>query len=395
MFSPQYMQRINDNLKQVEESGRWGIRRIISTPTGPRACLDNKETIVITTNNYLNLGNNEELKQAASIALCKYGGGEAAGPRICGVTDLHLEFENYLANFSCTERALLFNSCYYANVAAIPALAKKGDVILSDELNHASIIDGCRLSGAVVDAYPHLDLKYVEEKLKEYQNQFNARVIVTDGVFSMDGDIAPLPDLIELARKYDAVLVVDDSHATGVMGKTGKGTPEYFGVEGQIDVMISTLGKAMGGSIGGYVASNTKIIEHMIQVSRYRFTNVVPASCIAYAYAAFRYMEKHPELLSKLHDNAAYFKSELRKSGFNVPDSIAPIVPVIIGDAQKAMDMSSALFELGVFVQGYTYPAVPEGLERLRFIISAGHDHVILDEVVAACIKTGKKLGVI
>ena len=211
----------------------------------------------------------------------------------------------------------------------------------------------------------------------------------------MDGDLAPLPELIGLCQNYNTILVVDDSHATGVMGKTGKGTAEYFGVEGQVDVIVTTLGKAMGGGLGGVAAVNTAIAEHLIQSSRYRFSNGPTAANVAYAFAAFQYLEKHPELLTQLHNAAAYFKTEMRRAGFNVPDSAAPIVPVIIGNPGLTMTMSEALFEQGVFVQGYTFPAVPERLERLRFIISAGHDNETLDQVVAACVKTGKKLGVI
>lgn len=395
MISPEYQKRINADLKQVEESGRWGLRRIIATPTGPRAKLDSQDTIIITNNNYLNLSNDQELVAEAIAAMRKYGGGQAAGPRICGLTDLHVAFEEYLAQFHSMERCLLFNSCYYANVATLPALSQKGDLIFSDAYNHASIVDGCRLSGAKVEVYPHLDLSYVEQRLREDGSNYQARVLVTDGVFSMDGDLAPLPQLIELTNKYEVVLVVDDSHGTGVMGKTGKGTAEYFGVEDKIDVIISTLGKAMGGSIGGYVAANAQIIEHIVQNSRYRFTNVVPTTSTAFAFAAFRYLEKHPELPAKLHQAAGYFKEQLRKEGFIVPESQAPIVPLIVGDAQKAMNMSELLFDEGVFVQGYTYPAVPKGLERLRFIISVGHTPEIVDEVVAACVKVGKQLQII
>ncbi len=395
MLSEFRINEMKNELRAIEEKGLLGVRRILSGPQGPQAILDGKETIILTSTNYLGLSSNPELIGESQKALHEYGGGLSSGPRICGVTDLHLEFEDYIAKFNKTEKALLYSSCFNANIGVLTALAGKNDVIFSDELNHASIVDGCRLSGAKIEVYPHLDLDYLKDKLK-LSASYDKRLIITDGVFSMEGDIAPLPEFIEIARQYDAILIVDDAHATGVIGRQGRGTAELFGVLGQVDIITSTLGKAMGGTIGGYAASNSVIIEYLIQKSRnYRFTNVVPSSSTAYSFAAFKYLEKHQNLLSNLRDNTNYFRDKLLSLGFEVMASQTPIVPVMIRDPKAATAMSSELLKKGVFVQGYTYPVVPQGHERLRCIISAAHTKVQLDKAAETFEVVGKEIGTI
>ncbi len=395
MISEFRINEMENELKSIEEKGMLGVRRILSGPQGPQAILDGKDTIILTSTNYLGLSSNPDLIAESTKALVEYGGGLSSGPRICGVTDLHLEFEDYIAKFNKTEGALLYSSCYNANIGVLTALADKNDVIFSDELNHASIVDGCRLSSAKIEVYPHLDLDYLKKKL-ESTADYGKRLIITDGVFSMDGDIAPIPQLIEIAREFDAILIVDDAHATGVIGEHGRGTAELFGVLGEIDIITSTLGKAMGGTIGGYVAGNSILIKYLIQKSRnYRYTNVVPSSSTAYSFAAFKYLEKHQNLLNDLKDNTNYFKNRLLSLGFEVMDSKTPIVPVMVRDPKTATAMSKELLKRGVFVQSYTYPVVPHGHERLRCIISAAHKKEQLDRATQIFEVVGKEIGAI
>ena len=282
-----------------------------------------------------------------------------------------------------------------ANIGVIATLVGKGDIIFSDALNHASIVDGCRLSGATIEPYAHCDMKALEKGLTEAM-EYQMKLIVTDGVFSMDGDIVPLPDIIELARRFEAIVVVDDAHAVGVLGKTGRGTAEYFGLEGQIDVITSTLGKAMGGIVGGYVAYRANVIEYLVQKARtYRFTNVVPAALVKSSLAAFKKLETQPTLLAHLWENTNHFKGALTEAGFELAPSKTAIVPVIIRNGALAMEMSNRLLEEGVFIQGYVYPVVPKGEERLRCMISAAHTKEDLDTAVNAFISVGKDLHVI
>ncbi|HHY37461.1 MAG TPA: glycine C-acetyltransferase [Clostridia bacterium] len=389
-------EKMESDLRSLKDQGLWGVRRILSSAQGPRAVLDGRETVILTSTNYLGLASDPDVVAEATRILQTHGAGEASGPRICGVTDIHLQLEEYIARFHKTERAVLFASCFLANVGVITALMGKEDVIFSDALNHASIVDGCRLSGAKIQVYPHLDLKALEDGLRS-AGGYRCKMIITDGVFSMDGDVAPLPELIEIARRYEAILVVDDAHATGVLGRSGKGTPELFGVEGQVDIITSTLGKAMSGSIGGYVASTAQIVEYMIQRARtYRFTNVVPAATVATALAAFKKLESHSEtILGRLRENTRYFKDALSAAGFEIAPSQTPIVPVMVRDGALAMDMSARLLEEGVFVQGYSYPVVPRGEERLRCIVSAAHTREDLDFAVDAFNRVGKRLKLI
>ncbi|QUL99252.1 MAG: glycine C-acetyltransferase [Candidatus Fermentithermobacillus carboniphilus] len=395
MISEELQNKIRDELEELKSQGLWGYRRIISSAQGAHAILDGRDTIILTSTNYLGLASDPEVVQETEKILRRYGAGESSGPRICGVTDIHLALEEYLAHFHKTERALLFPSCFLANVGAIATLVGKGDAIFSDALNHASIIDGCRLSGAKIHVYPHLDLAHLEKDLAAAEG-YRTKLIVTDGVFSMDGDLAPLPDLISIARRYNAVLMVDDAHGVGVLGENGRGTPELFGVEGQIDILTSTLGKAMSGSIGGYIATSSLLTEYYIQKARtYRFTNVVPAHVVASALAAFKKMESLPEIRTRLWDNTRYFRRLLTSLGFEVAPSQTPILPVMIRDGAVAMEMSARLLDEGVFVQGYCYPVVPRGEERLRCIVSAAHTRDDLDAAAQAFERVGRSLGIL
>ena len=387
--------KIAADCQSLKEQGLWGLRRILTGKQGPRAILDGRDTIILTSTNYLGLAADQEIVAETVAAVQSHGVGEASGPRICGVTDIHLKLEEVIASFLRTERALLFSSCMLANIGVIATLVGKGDIIFSDALNHASIVDGCRLSGAAIQAYAHCDMKALEKGLTEAK-EYKMKLIVTDGVFSMDGDIVPLPDIIELARRFEAVLVVDDAHGVGVLGKTGRGTAEYFGLEGQIDVITSTLGKAMGGIVGGYAASRADVIEYLVQKARaYRFTNVVPAALVKSSLAAFKKLETQPTLLARLWENTTHFKGSLTEAGFELAPSKTAIVPVMIRNGALAMEMSNRLLEEGVFIQGYVYPVVPKGEERLRCMISAAHTKEDLDTAVNAFISVGKDLHVI
>jgi glycine C-acetyltransferase len=365
--------------------------------------------VMLASNNYLGLANHPRIVQAAREGLEKFGFGMASVRFLCGTQDIHLALEKKLAEFLGVEDAILHSSCFAANDAFFTAIFSSDlgmsdyrDVIYSDQLNHASIIDGIRLARIAtkttdLHAYKHNDLAELERLLQSNEaSDYRTRVIVTDGVFSMEGQYAPIDKFVELAKKYDALLVVDDSHATGVLGKTGRGTPEHCGVHGQVDVITGTLGKALGGAAGGFIAGKKQLIDFMRQKSRpYTFSNTLPPPIAAATLEAIRILEEDPSLVAKLQSNTLYFREEVKRIGFTILEGIHAIVPVMLGEAATAQDMSAELLDEGVYVRGLWYPVVPKGEARLRVQISAAHERQDLDKALQAFERVGKKLGVL
>jgi glycine C-acetyltransferase len=347
------------------------------------------------SNNYLGLANHPQVVEAAREATKKYGVGPAAVRSIAGTMDLHVQLEQRLAKFKGAEDVITFQSGFTANLGTISALVGKEDVIFSDRLNHASIIDGCRLSGARIVAYEHNDPSALEDAIKEHASNYRRALIVTDGVFSMDGDIAPLPELYEVAKKYDILFMVDDAHGEGVLGKGGRGIVDHFGLHGKVDVEVGTMSKAFG-VVGGMVAGDKVIIEWLRQRGRpFLFSSAVTAPDAAACLAAVDLLEESTELVDRLWSNAKYFKEEMRKLGFDTGVSETPITPVMLGEAPLAQQFSRELFEEGVFAMSIGYPTVPKGKARIRVMISAAHDNDDLGKGLEAFEKVGKKLGVI
>jgi glycine C-acetyltransferase len=336
---------------------------------------------------------------AGKAALDRFGAGTASVRFICGTFTIHRELEAACARLVGTEASLSFVSCWNANEALPATLLGEEDLVISDQLNHASIIDGIRLAKAITKCqtgiYRHGDLVDLEEKLRAARDR-RVRMVITDGVFSMEGAIAPLPDLAELCRRHDAVLVVDDSHATGVLGKTGRGTAEHFGMVGDVDVITSTLGKALGGAAGGFIASTGAVCDYLTQRARPQlFSNALPPTVAASALASVEFLEHHPERVETLRLNANYFREQLLASGFKPLPGETPIIPVILGETAKAIEMSRLLLSEGVFVTGFGYPVVPQGQARIRCQISAAHTREDLDQALAAIRKIGSRLGLI
>lgn len=347
------------------------------------------EVIVLCSNNYLGLANHPEVVAAGEEGLQRYGAGTASVRFICGTLACHRALESRIAPFAGTESALCYVSCWNANEALFATLCSFDDVILSDELNHASIIDGIRLTHKSVErvVFKHSDLNDLETKLQAQRNK-PCRWVVTDGVFSMEGDVARLPELVELCRRYDAMLVVDDSHGVGVLGKKGTGTPEHFGCFGQVDILTGTLGKALGGAAGGYVAASTQVIELLEQRSRPSlFSNALPATVAFSARKAIEIVEREPQRVARLHANVARIRSGLASLGFELHDSPTAIIPIMIGDEAAALEKSRRLMELGVMVIGFGFPVVPKGQARLRVQVSAALSDEHIERALAAFAK--------
>jgi glycine C-acetyltransferase len=333
------------------------------------------------------------------VALDRFGAGTASVRFICGTFTVHRALEQACARLVGTPASLSFVSCWNANEAVPGTLLGEDDIVISDQLNHASIIDGIRLAKAITKCqtgvYKHADLGDLEDKLKAAKDR-RVRMVVTDGVFSMEGAIAKLPDIAEICRKHDAVLVVDDSHSTGVLGRTGRGTAEHFGMVGEIDIITSTLGKALGGAAGGFVASTESVCDYLTQRARPQlFSNALPPTVAASALASVEYLEHHPERVTALRQNAAYFRDQLLASGFKPLPGETPIIPVILGETAKAIEMSRLLLAEGVFVTGFGFPVVPQGQARIRCQISAAHTREDLDQALAAIKKVGQRLGIV
>ena len=386
---------IQQEIDSLKSQGLYNNIRTIGSPQGAWLTVDGKKVLNFCSNNYLGLANHPTLTAAAKKATDEMGVGPAAVRSIAGTMTLHVELEKRLAQFKGVEAAITFQSGFTANLATVPALGGKEDVIFSDRLNHASIIDGCRLSGAKIIAYEHNDVRSLEEQIQANLKDFRRALIITDGVFSMDGDIAPLPDIYEVAKKYDILLMVDDAHGEGVLGKGGRGIVDHFGLHGKVDVEIGTMSKAFG-VVGGIVAGKSVIIEWLRQRGRpFLFSSAVTVPDAAACLAAVDLLEDSTQLVDKLWANAKYFKAEMKTLGFNTGVSETPITPVMLGEAPLAQQFSRELFEAGVFAMSIGYPTVAQGKARIRVMISAAHSKEDLDKGLEAFKNVGKKLGVI
>jgi glycine C-acetyltransferase len=386
---------IQQELDTLKSQGLYNNIRTIGSPQGAWLTVDGKKVLNFCSNNYLGLANHPSLVAAAKKATDEMGVGPAAVRSIAGTMTLHVELEKRLAQFKGAEATITFQSGFTANLATVPALVGKEDVIFSDRLNHASIIDGCRLSGAKIIAYEHNDVKSLEEQIQANLKDFRRALIITDGVFSMDGDIAPLPDIYEVAKKYNILLMVDDAHGEGVLGKGGRGIVDHFGLHGKVDVEVGTFSKAFG-VVGGVVAGKAVIIEWLRQRGRpFLFSSAMTVPDTAACLAAVDLLEDSTQLVDKLWDNAKYFKSEMKRLGFNTGVSETPITPVMLGEAPLAQQFSRELFEAGVFAMSIGYPTVPQGKARIRVMISAAHSRDDLDKGLEAFKSVGRKLGVI
>lgn len=372
----------------------------LESPQGPRVHMEGRgEVIVLSSNNYLGLANERAIVDAGIDGLNRYGAGTASVRFICGTFTLHRELEAAIAGFVGTEASLSFVSAWNANEALTPNIVREGDFVVSDALNHASIIDSIRLAKVMTKCttgvYQHSNMDDLRARL-EGAKQAARRVIWTDGVFSMEGSIAKLPDILQLARDYDAVVVVDDSHATGVLGATGRGTAEHFGVLGDVDVITSTLGKALGGAAGGFIAGPLALCDMMTQRSRPQlFSNALPPTVAASSLAAIRFTEAHPERVRQLQDNSRYFRSAIEEAGFTPLPGETPIVPIIVGETALAIRMSEMMLDEGVFVTGFGFPVVPKGEARVRCQVSAAHSRADLDTVVSTFKRVGRTLGLL
>ena len=382
---------LEKELATIHSSGLHKAERVITSRQGRLIHAEGREVINFCANNYVGLAGSDEMVKAAQDALERFGFGLSSVRFICGTQDIHKELERSTADFVGTDDSILYSSCMSANIGFFASFLTEEDAILSDSLNHASIIDGIRMCRAGLRVFQHLDMSDLESGLQATRDK-RVRCIVTDGVFSMDGDVAPLGDICDLAEKYDALVVVDDSHATGFMGKHGRGTHEHWGVDGKVDVITSTYGKALGGASGGYIAGHKEIIDILRERSRtYLFSNTLPPVVAATALFAINYIGDHPELRARLWENTHYFRKGMTQVGFTVPESVHPIVPVIIGDAQKTQQMAREMFDEGIYVIGFSYPVVPHGSARIRVQISSDHTHEDLDKAIDAFVKTRNK----
>jgi len=392
--------RLEAELEEFRRTGVYKRLNYLDSPQGPVVRMEGRgDVVILSSNNYLGLCAQPEVVAAGKAALDRFGAGTASVRFICGTFTVHRALERACARLVGTEASLSFVSCWNANEAVPATLLGEDDLVLSDQLNHASIIDAVRLAKAITKCqtgvFRHADLGDLEEKLRAARDR-RVRMVITDGVFSMEGAIAKLPDLIELCRKHDALLIVDDSHATGVLGATGRGTAEHFRVLGEVDLITSTLGKALGGAAGGFVAGSAAVCDYLTQRARPQlFSNALPPTVAASALAAVEYLEAHPERVTTLRENARYFREQLLALGFKPLAGETPIVPVIVGETPFAIRLSEELLDEGVFVTGFGFPVVPQGQARVRCQISAAHTRDHLDRALAAFKKVGGRLGLI
>jgi glycine C-acetyltransferase len=395
MMMDDKLQWIQNELQNLKDSGLYNRIRTLSSPQGAWLVVDGSRTLNFCSNNYLGLANHPRLVEAAGKALETHGVGPAAVRTIAGTMDLHLELEKRLASFKGVEGAITFQSGFNANLAVIPALVGKSDVIFSDELNHASIIDGCRLSGAKIVRYAHCDPGDLDRALLEHRENYPRALVVTDGVFSMDGDVAPLDKIFQVSNKHNAILMVDDAHGEGVLGRGGRGIVDHFDLHGRVDVEVGTLSKAFG-VVGGVVAGNPLVVEWLRQRGRpFLFSSAMTVPDAAACLAAVDILEESTELVDKLWENTSFFKAEMKSLGFDTGQSTTPITPVMLGEAPMAQQFSRQLFERGVFAMAIGFPTVPRGKARIRVMISASHEVEDLEQGLQVFADVGRKLGVI
>jgi glycine C-acetyltransferase len=382
-------------LDDLKERGLYRPLRVLEARQEAETTFDGKCVINLSSNNYLGLTTHPKLIAAAHEAIDQFGAGSGSVRTIAGTMSQHMELEAKIAAFKHTEAALVFQSGFTANAGTVSSVLGKEDVIISDELNHASIIDGCRLSRAKIAVFKHKDVADLRRVLDETQGQYRRTLVITDGVFSMDGDVAPLADIVEVAERYQAIIMVDDAHASGVMGHQGRGTVDHFGLHGRVHIQVGTLSKAIG-CLGGYVAGSRALIDYLIHKARpFLFSTSHPPAVTAAALAAFDLLQEDPTLMEQLWENTRYFKSGLEALGFDTAGSETPITPVIAGDAKLAMELSDRLFAQGIFAQGIGFPTVPNEKSRVRTIVTATHTREELDRALAAFEKVGRELGLI
>ncbi len=386
---------LREELNQLRETGLFKEEKIIQSPQGTKIKTDAGETINFCANNYLGLANHPEIIAAVKEGLDKRGFGMASVRFICGTQDIHKELEKRISNFLEMEDTILYSSCFDANGGLFETILGPEDMIISDALNHASIIDGIRLCKAQRRVYQHGDMVDLEAKLKE-STGVRHRMIATDGAFSMHGDLAPLPQICDLADRYDALVMVDDSHATGFFGPTGRGTPEYFGVKKRIDIITSTMGKTLGGAMGGFTSGHAEIVAMLRQRSRpYLFSNSVAPPVVYGTMKAFELIDRQPEMVRTLAENTKYFRDKMTQNGFQIKPGVHPIVPIMLGDEKRTVEMAGRMNKHGIFVVGFSYPVVPKGEARIRVQISASHTREQLDKAIQTFKEVGKALQLI
>jgi glycine C-acetyltransferase len=386
---------LGEQLNEFRANGTYQRLRELQGPCEPISRYDGKEVINLASNNYLGLANHPKLKEAAIAAIGKFGAGTGAVRTISGTLDMHMELERRIAAFKHVEACVVFQSGFTANAGTVSAVLGKEDHIISDELNHASIIDGCRLSRAKIHVFPHADVAVAEEKLAALVGVPGRKLLITDGVFSMDGDIGPLPALCALAEKYGAIMMVDDAHSSGVLGRNGRGTVDHFGLHGRVDIQVGTLSKAVG-VLGGYVCGTRDFIEYLYHRARpFLFSTSHPPAVTAACLAAFDLLESEPERIEALWANTRYFKEELAKLGFDTGRSETPITPIFVGEAAAAHAFSKALFEEGLFATGIGFPTVPQGRARIRTIVTATHTREQLDRALEILARVARRMSLL
>ena len=399
-MSTPFDRRLEAELEQFIRDGVYKRLNYLDSPQAARVRMEGRgDVIILSSNNYLGLSNQPEVVAAGKAALDRWGAGTASVRFICGTFTVHRALEAACARLVGTAASLSFVSAWNANEALPATLLGESDIVISDQLNHASIIDAARLAKAITKCqtavYRHADLADLQEKLTAARDR-RTRMVITDGIFSMEGSIAPLPDLIDLCRRHEAVLVVDDSHATGVLGAHGRGTAEHYGVVGEVDLITSTLGKALGGAAGGFVAGSAAACDYLTQRARPQlFSNALPPTVAASSLASIEFLEAHPERVRSLRENARYFRDAITEAGFKPLAGETPIVPIIVGETALAIQMSDMMLDAGVFVTGFGYPVVPKGEARVRCQLSAAHTKADIDEAIDAFKKVGKKVGII
>lgn len=386
---------LSAQLETWRQAGTYQRLRVLESPCEPVATFDGKKVINLASNNYLGLADHPKLVEAAVEAAKKYGAGSGAVRTISGTMSIHIELEKKIAAFKKVEACVVFQSGFAANAGTVSAVLGPEDHIVSDQLNHASIIDGARLSKAKIHVFPHRDTVAAEKILRGLADKPGHKVLITDGVFSMDGDIAPLPRLVEIAETHGAIMMIDDAHSSGVLGRNGCGTVDHFGLHGRVDIQVGTLSKAIG-VLGGYVCGSRDLIDFLYARARpFLFSTSHPPSVAASCIAAFDILENEPERIERLWDNTRYFKARLSAAGFNTGDSETPITPIMVGDAKKAHEFSRALFDAGLFATGIGFPTVPEGKARIRTIVTATHTREMLDRALEILTRVAKKMEII
>ncbi|MGA7317075.1 MAG: glycine C-acetyltransferase [Silvibacterium sp.] len=394
------LQHLTAQLNELKEKGTYFRLRILDDMQAPVCHYDGKQVINLASNNYLGLTAHPKLREAAIQAIKDYGVGSGAVRTIAGTMKIHMELEEKIAAFKNVEACVVFQSGFTANAGTVSSILGKEDFILSDELNHASIIDGARLSRAKIKVFRHKDIAHAEELLKEVANEPGRKLLITDGVFSMDGDIGPVDKLCDLAEKYGAIMMVDDAHASGVLGRNGRGSVDHFHCHGRVDVQVGTLSKAIG-AIGGYVCGSRDLIDFLYHRARpFLFSTSHPPSVTATCIAAFDLLEQEPERIERLWENTRYFKAELGRAGFDIgggttPASETPITPIIVGDGRRTMEFSRALFDAGVMATGIAFPTVAEGKARIRTIMTSEHTRAQIDQALDILEKAARKLGIL